>query len=97
MRSLYLAWTKGIQELTQAVAEIDGTNLPQAVGDLPWGHNLQLLSKLKDPAKRLWYAVKTKEFKICLFLAQLAKAKTEREDNLARSETIEHLNLCKSV
>ena len=35
---------------------MDGKNLPQAVGEIPWGHNLQLLSKLKDPIKRLWYA-----------------------------------------
>lgn len=25
----------------------------QAVGQLPWGHNLVLLSKLKDPQQRL--------------------------------------------
>ncbi|NLY42192.1 MAG: DUF1016 domain-containing protein [Desulfovibrionales bacterium] len=28
----------------------------QAVGQLPWGHNLVLLSKLKEPAERLAYA-----------------------------------------
>lgn len=28
----------------------------QAVGQLPWGHNLLLLAKLKDPEKRLAYA-----------------------------------------
>ncbi len=28
----------------------------QAVGQLPWGHNLVLLSKLKDPTERLAYA-----------------------------------------
>ncbi|MBU4274084.1 MAG: PDDEXK nuclease domain-containing protein [Desulfurivibrionaceae bacterium] len=28
----------------------------QAVGQLPWGHNLVLLAKLKDPAHRLAYA-----------------------------------------
>jgi predicted nuclease of restriction endonuclease-like (RecB) superfamily len=28
----------------------------QAVGQLPWGHNLVLLARLKEPAKRLAYA-----------------------------------------
>jgi predicted nuclease of restriction endonuclease-like (RecB) superfamily len=56
MRAFYSAWTEAISNLQQPVGELDGKNLPQAVGDLPWGHNLQLLSKLKDPARRLWYA-----------------------------------------
>lgn len=29
--------------------------LSQLVTELPWGHNLALLHKLKDPALRLWY------------------------------------------
>jgi predicted nuclease of restriction endonuclease-like (RecB) superfamily len=33
----------------------------QAVGQLPWGHNLVLLSKLKATNERLWYAAKTLE------------------------------------
>ncbi len=33
----------------------------QAVGQLPWGHNLVLLSKLKASAERQWYAAKTIE------------------------------------
>lgn len=33
----------------------------QAVGQLPWGHNLVLLSKLKDRDERLAYAQKTME------------------------------------
>ncbi|MDZ7696314.1 MAG: DUF1016 N-terminal domain-containing protein [Deltaproteobacteria bacterium] len=61
MRSLFLAWTSETENLQQAVGEIGGENLPQAVGEIPWGHNLQLLSKLKDPAKRLWYARQTAE------------------------------------
>ena len=61
MRSLYLSWTEGIQKLTQAVAEFDGENLPLPVAEIPWGHNILLLEKLKNPEKRLWYAVKTKE------------------------------------
>jgi predicted nuclease of restriction endonuclease-like (RecB) superfamily len=61
MRSLYLAWTEEIRELTQAVADLDGENLPRPVAEIPWGHNIHLLEKLKNPSKRLWYAIKTKE------------------------------------
>ena len=34
----------------------DAAIVQQAVGQLPWGHNLVLLTKLKDPAERLAYA-----------------------------------------
>lgn len=34
----------------------DAEIVQQAVGQLPWGHNLVLLTKLKDPAMRLAYA-----------------------------------------
>ncbi|SBT08737.1 conserved hypothetical protein [Candidatus Accumulibacter aalborgensis] len=34
----------------------DGGIVQQAVGQLPWGHNLVLLSRLKDPQRRLAYA-----------------------------------------
>ena len=48
-------------KLTQAVAELDGENLPLPVAEIPWGHNILLLGKLRSPSKRLWYAIKTKE------------------------------------
>jgi len=44
------------KSLQQAVGELDGQNLPQAVAEVPWGHNTELLFKLKDPHQRLWYA-----------------------------------------
>ena len=61
MRSFYLAWTEGVRILSQPVTELDGENLPAAVAALPWGHNIQLLLMLKDPALRFWYAQKTQE------------------------------------
>jgi len=61
MRALYLAWTEGVKELQQPVGELDGENLPQAVGEIPWGHNIQLIEKVKDPVERLWYALQTIE------------------------------------
>ena len=61
MRAFYLAYTKEVAVLPQAVAGVDGTNLPQPVAEIPWGHNAWLLEKVKDPAQRLWYAAKTIE------------------------------------
>lgn len=62
MRAFYLAWTEEVQKMTQAVAVLDGENLPPPVAEIPWGHNILLFEKLKHPPERLWYAVKTKEF-----------------------------------
>ncbi len=39
-----------------AAAWPDEKIVQQAVGQLPWGHNLVLLTQLKDPAQRLAYA-----------------------------------------
>lgn len=33
----------------------------QAVGQIPWGHNIVLLTRLDDRAERLWYAARTVE------------------------------------
>jgi predicted nuclease of restriction endonuclease-like (RecB) superfamily len=33
----------------------------RVVGQLPWGQNIELLTKLKEPAARLWYAQATLE------------------------------------
>jgi predicted nuclease of restriction endonuclease-like (RecB) superfamily len=48
MRSFAEAWPD--PEIVQRV-----------VGRLPWGQNIELLAKLKDPADRLWYAEATLE------------------------------------
>ena len=42
-----------------AAPELDGRNLPQAAAEIPWGHNIALIEKLKDPIERLWYARQT--------------------------------------
>ena len=31
----------------------------QAVGQIPWGHNIRILELLKDPSERLWYVQQT--------------------------------------
>jgi predicted nuclease of restriction endonuclease-like (RecB) superfamily len=73
-RTFYLAYTKGLTIVPQLVGQLDQPIVPQAVGQLPddpalpqavseipWGHNIILLEKLKDSAQRLWYAQKTLE------------------------------------
>ena len=73
MRAFFLIWTDGVKAgekvpaglsgeiLPQLVAELDGENLPQAVAEIPWGHNVWLMEKVKNPVLRLWYARKTIE------------------------------------
>jgi predicted nuclease of restriction endonuclease-like (RecB) superfamily len=47
--------------LKQLGAELDGKNVPASAAALPWGHNILLLQKIKDPLLRLWYARKALE------------------------------------
>lgn len=51
MRSFAEAWPDFASE----------PNVQQAVGQIPWGHNLLLLSKVKDRSQRLLYAAKAIE------------------------------------
>lgn len=39
----------------------DPAIVQRVVGRLPWGQNIELMAKLKDPAARLWYAEATLE------------------------------------
>jgi predicted nuclease of restriction endonuclease-like (RecB) superfamily len=70
MRAFYIAYTEEVTNLAQAVPEfrsegfardLDGVNLPQSVAEIPWGHNVVLLGKLKNPLQRVWYARQTIE------------------------------------
>jgi len=61
MRAFYLGWTEEVANLSQAVRELDGRTLPPTVGRLPWGHNTELILRLKDPSERIWYARKALE------------------------------------
>jgi predicted nuclease of restriction endonuclease-like (RecB) superfamily len=61
MRAFYLAYRPDPANLSQAVTELELSRPPQAVAEIPWGHNQVLLFKLKDPTQRLWYAAKTVE------------------------------------
>ena len=58
MRAFYLAYAPEVAILPQLVAQFESGDLPQAVAEIPWGHNSVLLDKLGSPAERLWYAEK---------------------------------------
>ena len=61
MRAFYLAYAEEVTILSRPVTELEGPSVPRALKSIPWGHNLELLFKLKDPARRLWYAQKALE------------------------------------
>ena len=56
MRAFFLAYTREVANLAQPVRDLDGVHLPPLMAELPWGHNVVLMQKVKDPAERLWYA-----------------------------------------
>jgi len=43
MRAFHLAWTEEV--LAQSARVLDGRNLPRAAAEIPWGHNIQLITK----------------------------------------------------
>lgn len=49
------------RKVAQPVRELPQSGPPPEVAGLPWGHNVVLLFKLKNPAQRLWYGAKTVE------------------------------------
>lgn len=62
MRSFFIAYTEQVKKLPRPVAEMDGVNLPRPMADIPWGHNAEILDRLKNPMDRLWYAKQTLKF-----------------------------------
>jgi predicted nuclease of restriction endonuclease-like (RecB) superfamily len=48
---------KYMRAFAQACPQDDAAGIgQQAVGQLPWGHNIALLTKLDNEEERLWYA-----------------------------------------
>lgn len=47
--------------LSQPATELAESVPPAPVAEIPWGHNVILISKVKDHTQRLWYASKTLE------------------------------------
>lgn len=44
------------ETLAQAVRELAEPPLPASITPLPWGHQIVLVEKIKDPSLRQWYA-----------------------------------------
>ncbi len=59
IRAFYLAYSQGFPILAQAVRELPKPL--QVLSALPWGHNVLLVEKVKDPIERFWYAQKAVE------------------------------------
>jgi predicted nuclease of restriction endonuclease-like (RecB) superfamily len=57
IRAFYLAYRKPGEIVAQPVRQ----SVPQPVAQIPWGHNVTLLEKIKDTDTRLWYARATVE------------------------------------
>ena len=68
MRAFFLTWRTATPvvagpvreareaKLSRPVTELDNAILPRSVAELPWGHKVDLVEKLRAPAERLWYA-----------------------------------------
>ena len=48
-------------KVAQPVRQLPEAGPPEALANLPWGHNVVLFQKVKDGEQRLWYAAKTLE------------------------------------
>jgi predicted nuclease of restriction endonuclease-like (RecB) superfamily len=62
MRAFYLAWTVDLKNLSQPVTDSEIEELSHLVTEIPWGHNIVLIHKVRDPVTRVWYARKTLEY-----------------------------------
>jgi type I restriction enzyme S subunit len=85
MRAFYLAWSGVPRKLTQPVSEsragVSAKKLPQAVSEIPWGHNILLLQQLEKREHRLWYAEQARShgWSRLLLQAQIAKKAHARQ------------------
>ncbi|OGQ48142.1 MAG: hypothetical protein A3H42_00705 [Deltaproteobacteria bacterium RIFCSPLOWO2_02_FULL_46_8] len=58
MRQFYLEYseaTSGDSKLKQPVSELDLEKLKQLVSEIPWGHNILIMQRVKLPVARLYY------------------------------------------
>ena len=58
MRTFFLAYASQNPIHSQPVSELGP---PTELLQIPWGHNLEIIFKVKNPLARLWYAKATKE------------------------------------
>ena len=67
------------EKLAQPLPKMAEPNLPQPVAEIPWGNNIALLEKLKDPGVRLWYARQTVANVLCKERSRVIVEYTLRE------------------
>jgi predicted nuclease of restriction endonuclease-like (RecB) superfamily len=80
MRAFFLAWSRG-GEGAPSRSTRGGQKLPQAVAEIPWGHNIVLLEQLDARDVRLWYAGHIREhgWSRATLIAQIAKRAHARQ------------------
>ena len=61
MRAFFLTYSPPVGIVSQAVTQLKSSTPPLQMLQIPWGHNQELIFKVKDPDARLWYAKATKE------------------------------------
>jgi len=60
MRAFYKAYSEGFPIVPQPVGQIE-SSIPASVLSIPWGHNVIIIERVKDPMQRIWYAQQTIE------------------------------------
>jgi predicted nuclease of restriction endonuclease-like (RecB) superfamily len=55
MRAFFLAYQGSGGILAQPARESDGRPMPVTIPDLPWGHQITLFERVKEPDERAWY------------------------------------------
>jgi predicted nuclease of restriction endonuclease-like (RecB) superfamily len=60
MRAFYQAYSEVPQIVPQPVGQSESV-IPAPVLSIPWGHNVILIERVKDPLQRVWYAQQTIE------------------------------------
>lgn len=61
MKAFFLSYSNSLIKHAQVVRELEKQGLPQLVAEIPWGHNIILIEKVKNISERFWYIQKTIE------------------------------------
>jgi len=83
MRAFYLAYTEKVTNLARPVQDSSASNAPLPVKQLPWGQNIELLQRLRDPVRRFWYAQEALEhgWSRAVLVHQIKSRLYERQGN----------------
>ena len=61
MRAFFLTYSNPVGFVSQPVTQLESGTPPLQMLQIPWGHNQELIFKIKDPDARFWYAKAAKE------------------------------------